>query len=183
MVRSAALAALATALLTGCGSSHESAPHQTASAMRLNSPAFADGGTIPPEYTCDGAGRSPPLSWSQPPANTQSFALMVEDPDAPNGTFGHWGVYDLPASTHELAAGASKDIVGGFKQTTNDYGDEGYGPPCPPAGDPPHHYEFHLIALDVAQLPNVPPDATDLSASVDGHVLAEVKLVATYKRG
>ena len=150
--------------------------------MKLTSTALADGQAIPAEFTCDGAGRSPPLQWSEPPAGTQSFALVVEDPDAPKGTFRHWCVYDLPASTRQLDTGAAQAGATGLSQTKNDFGEAGYGPPCPPPGDKPHHYHFRLMALGVAELPGSPSDAKDLLDESEGHVLGSAELVGLYSR-
>ena len=103
--------------------------------------------------------------------------LAVEDPDAPHGTFRHWGVYDIPAGTHELPPGANS-----FRQTKNDFGHLGYGAPCPPKGDQPHHYHFRLLALDVAQLPGTPAKVKNLLDAAAGHVLASADLVVLYRR-
>ena len=115
--------------------------------LDVTSAAIQDGAPIPARYTCDGDGQSPPLSWGEPPAGTKSFALVVDDPDAPSGSFRHWGVYDIPASTRSLGAGQS---IGG--QAVNGFGKSGYGGPCPPKGHGPHHYRFKLYALDIARL-------------------------------
>jgi Raf kinase inhibitor-like YbhB/YbcL family protein len=179
-------AAVALGLLAGCGGSQPApdrpADTQEASLMKLTSSALSDGQAIPAEFTCDGPGRSPPLQWSEPPAGTQGFALVVEDPDAPGGTFRHWGVYDLPMSARQLDAGASESAAEDLRQTENDFGKAGYGAPCPPAGDPPHHYHFRLLALDVAQLPGPPTKAADILAGSRGHVLGTAELVAAYGR-
>nr|WP_166177224.1 YbhB/YbcL family Raf kinase inhibitor-like protein [Altererythrobacter segetis] len=151
--------------------------------MKLTSTSFADGQTIPTEFTCDGAGGSPPLQWSEPPAGTQSFALVVEDPDAPHGTFRHWGAYDLPASARQLDAGAGQEGAKALRQAKNDFGKAAYGPPCPPTGDKPHHYHFRLIALDVARLPGSPSKVEDVLDESEGHVLGSAELVALYSRG
>jgi Raf kinase inhibitor-like YbhB/YbcL family protein len=146
----------------------------------VSSSAFDDGQAIPKDYTCDGAGKSPPLQWNDAPANTASFALVIEDPDAPGGTFRHWGVYDIPADTHELAAAAAAG--GAFKQTKNDFDRVGYGPPCPPKGDKSHHYRFRLMALDVSQLPGSPSQVADLLDAARNHVLGTAELTGTYRR-
>jgi len=177
--------AIATALLASCsggGDGQRQAASQGSrqpSSLYLGSSAFGDGQPLPAEYTCDGAARSPPLQWSDAPAGTQSFALVLEDPDAPEGTFGHWGAYDIPASVHQLAAGAAKSDL---KQTGNDFDQSGYGPPCPPKDDKPHHYRFRVLALDVAQLPGAPGGVQDLLAATDDHVLGTAELTATYGR-
>jgi Raf kinase inhibitor-like YbhB/YbcL family protein len=184
-----AAAVFAVLALGGCGGSGQSggkAPPSMAarqpSSLYISSNGFTDGQTLPAEYTCDGAGRSPPLTWSDAPQDTQSFALLVEDADAPKGTFRHWGVYNIPAATHELAAGAAENGESGFRQTKNDFGTTGYGPPCPPKSDRPHRYRFRLLALDIAQLPGSPSDAKALLDATDGHVLGSAELTALYGR-
>jgi Raf kinase inhibitor-like YbhB/YbcL family protein len=188
-LRSTAAAALAVLALGGCGGSGQSgenaAPSPAArqpSSLYMSSSGFTEGQTLPAEYTCDGAGRSPPLVWNDAPQNTHSFALLVEDADAPKGTFRHWGVYDIPATMHELVAGAAKNGGSGLRQTKNDFGTTGYGPPCPPKGDRPHRYRFRLMALDIAQLPGSPSDAKALLDATDGHVLGSAELTALYGR-
>ena len=151
--------------------------------MKLASTAFADGQAIPAEFTCDGAGRSPPLQWSEPPNGTQGFALVIEAPAAPGGTFRHWGVYDLPMSARQLDTGAARSGASGLKQTENDFGEAGYGPPCPPKGEAAHHYRFRLMALDVPRLPGSSRQVEDILKASSGHVLDSAELVATYGRG
>ena len=186
IVRPAAAAALAVLTLAGCGrsdrSGNQAAPSPAARqpfSLYLSSSAFTDGQTLPTEYTCDGTGHSPPLQWSDAPAQTQSFAIVLEDPDAPNGTFRHWGAYDIPATTHAFPAGEAQDGASGFKQTRNDFGNAGYGPPCPPKGGQSHHYRFRLMALNVARLGS-PSDVKDLLNAAGGHVLGTAEVVALY---
>jgi Raf kinase inhibitor-like YbhB/YbcL family protein len=182
LVGVAAVAALLASCHSGGDAGQQPAPSEGArqpSSLYLGSSAFSDGQTIPAEYTCDGAARSPPLQWSDAPAGTQSFALVLEDPDAPEGTFRHWGVYDIPAGVHQLAAGAGTSDL---KQTANDFDQSGYGPPCPPKGDRPHHYRFRVMALDVASLPGTLAGVENLLAATDGHVLGTAELTATYGR-
>ncbi len=144
----------------------------------LKSDAFADGGQLPTQFTCDGADQSPPLAWSEPPAGTKSFALVVDDPDAPSGTFRHWGAFDIPASARDLPAGASS-----MPQARNDFGKPGYGGACPPKGHGPHHYRFKLFALDSDRL-NLPPDATvaQVEAQAGKHAIGRTELTGTYER-
>jgi Raf kinase inhibitor-like YbhB/YbcL family protein len=171
----------AAILIASCHGSQDAGKQQAArqpSSLYMSSSAFGDGEALPAEFTCDGVGSSPPLAWSDAPDATRSFALVVEDPDAPGGTFGHWGAYDIPAGTRSLAAAAS----GPFRQTRNDFDKTGYGPPCPPKGDKPHRYRFRLMALNVAQLPSAPSDVEDLLAATEGHVLGTAELTATYGR-
>jgi Raf kinase inhibitor-like YbhB/YbcL family protein len=146
--------------------------------LSLSSSAFEEGQPIPVQYTCDGANQSPPLSWGEPPPGTKSLALVIEDPDAPGGTFRHWGAYDIPGSTTSLAAGQS---VG--SQALNDFGKRGYGGPCPPKGHGPHHYHFRLFALDVERL-NLGAEAkvADVTDAAGKHVVAQGELIGTYER-
>jgi Raf kinase inhibitor-like YbhB/YbcL family protein len=106
--------------------------------INLKTSAFQNGSEIPAQFTCEGQDQSPPLQWGDPPKGTQSFALIVEDPDAPSGTFTHWVVFNLPPNVAELPQGIphSHHIASGGTQGTNDFGKIGYGGPCPPAGKP-----------------------------------------------
>jgi len=151
--------------------------------MNLTSTSFHDGSRIPVKYTCSGANLSPQLAWSAPPAATVSLAMIVTDPDAPRGTWVHWVLYNLPAGTRALperlpALGQLPDDA---LQGRNDFGEIGYGGPCPPPGSP-HHYIFTLYALD-AKL-NLPVGATraQVEAAMQGHILASGRLVGTYQR-
>ena len=116
-----------------------------ASSFALESPAFADGGDIPDEFTCDGAGDSPPLTWSGLPDGTVDLALTVVDPDAPGGNFVHWIASGIDPASGALAEDPS---VADIRQAENATGSTGYLPPCPPDDDDPHHYVFTLYALD-----------------------------------
>jgi hypothetical protein len=140
-------------------------------------------GWIPPSFTCNGAGLSPQLAWSAPPAGTRSFALIVTDPDAPGGTFVHWVLYNLPATARALPAGAPKSgqLADGSRQGRNDFGDTGYGGPCPPA-HATHRYVFTLYALD-ARL-NLPAGATraQVESALQEHTLARGELIGLYRQ-
>jgi len=153
-----------------------------AMALELRSAAFAEGGSIPSQYTCDGKNVSPPLAWSGIPPAAKSLALVCDDPDAPVGVWVHWVVYGLPSSTAALPEGvpARDEIGGGGRQGKNDFRKIGYGGPCPPSGT--HRYVFTLSALD-SKL-DLPAGATkqDLLAAMRGHVLAETKLIGKYSR-
>jgi hypothetical protein len=154
-----------------------------AMSLKLISAAFEPGGTIPKKFTCDGPDASPALAWSGAPAGTQSFALIMDDPDAPVGTWVHWVLYDLPAGTRELAEGVAKqeELPGGARQGRNDFRRIGYGGPCPPAG-PAHRYFFKLYALD-AKL-SLKPGATkdEVEKAMKGHILAQSELMGRYGR-
>jgi Raf kinase inhibitor-like YbhB/YbcL family protein len=152
-------------------------------ALELTSPAFRNEQAIPAKHACDDADSSPPLAWSDVPDGTESFALLVEDPDAPGGTFAHWILYELAGDARELPEGIPTvgRGAGGVKQGQNDFRQIGYGGPCPPPGDP-HRYVFHLYALD--DVLGLAPGATrgDLLAAIRGHVLAETTLVGKFAR-
>lgn len=154
-----------------------------AMSLKLTSAAFQPGGTIPKKFTCDGPDVSPALAWSGAPAGTKSFALIMDDPDAPVGTWVHWVLYDLPAGMHELAENVAKqeELPDGARQGRNDFRRIGYGGPCPPPG-PAHRYFFKLYALD-AKL-GLKPGATkaDVEKAMKGHVLAQGELMGRYGR-
>ena len=153
----------------------------TAATFTLTSGAFAAGATIPREHTCDGKDASPPLAWRDPPAGTKAFALVVDDPDAPAGTWVHWVVYDLPATATSLPAGVAPGDATIGTQGKNDFRRAGHGGPCPPPG-PPHHYHFTLYALDAPT--GLAPGATkaDVLRAIAGHTLGKAELVGTYGR-
>src|SRR6266542_1822724 len=115
-------------------------------ALTLTSPAFSHEEVIPRKHTCDGADQSPLLAWTEPPSGTQSFALIAHDPDAPNGDFTHWVLFDIPTEATEIPQGAAPAELG--VPGLNDFGNEGYGGPCPPPGHGRHRYYFTLSALD-----------------------------------
>jgi Raf kinase inhibitor-like YbhB/YbcL family protein len=154
-----------------------------ASSIELKSNAFPDGADIPRKHTCDGEDVSPLLSWNKIPPGTKAFALIVDDPDAPVGTWVHWVIYDLPADTKELAEGIAKTetLANGSKQGVNDFRRVGYGGPCPPPGLP-HRYFFKLYALD--EPTNLKPRATkqQVLEAIKGHVMGEAELRGGYKR-
>jgi len=155
-------------------------------ALTLVSPAFAHGGGIPPEYSCDGADRAPPLEWSAAPTGTLSFALIVDDPDAPDPkapkmTWVHWVLYDIPATADRLPAGAqTKDLPPGTREGINSWKRTGWGGPCPPVGR--HRYFHKLYALNTLLGDLRRPTADQLSAEFAGHVLARAEIVGTYER-
>jgi len=153
------------------------------SKLALNTSAFENGGDIPRKFTCDGEDASPEISWAGAPDGTETYALIVDDPDAPGRTFTHWVAYNIPAGVTGFEEGMSAfDIVkAGASQGKNDFGQAGYGGPCPPKGKP-HHYHFHLYAVDaVLDIPSGVSKGAVLSA-LKGHVLADVEIVGLYKR-
>lgn len=143
--------------------------------MRLTSPAFVNGSTIPPRYTCDGDDVSPALDIEDIPPGTESLMLIVEDPDAPRGTWDHWVAYDIAPISHIPEANPDVGTPG-----RNSWGRLGYGGPCPPSGT--HRYVFRVLALDrTLGLPSGATKAEVLEAA-HGHVLAEAVLVGLYGR-
>lgn len=149
----------------------------------LETKAFPKGGEIPRKYTCSGEDVSPALSWSGAPQGARSFVLVVEDPDAPSGTFTHWIVYDLPAETRQLPENVSKtgDLSGGGRQGGNGFRRTGYGGPCPPPGKA-HRYFFRLYALDSTL--NLPSGASrqEVESAMRGHVIAQAELMGKFAR-
>lgn len=145
----------------------------------LTSSAFAQGERIPTKYTCDGEDISPPLQWSNPPQGAQSFALIMDDPDAPVGTWVHWVLFNLPANIQELPEQATPPT--GSQEGRNSWGRTGYGGPCPPSGT--HRYFFKLYALDTTVNLTASADKAQLLRAMEGHILAQAEVMGTYSRG
>ena len=143
--------------------------------------AFDAGGTIPGVFTCEGENLSPALSWAGEPEGTQSFALIMDDPDAPAGTWNHWLLWDIPAKVHALPQQyrATRPVHSG----RNDFGKAGYGGPCPPKGDGAHRYFFRLYALDTPTL-RVPRGARreELEGALRGHRLGIAEYMGRFER-
>jgi len=186
----ALLFAWLAASLSGCGLSATptagpatSSPLPTSVGFTITSPEFASGKPVPRQYTCDGGDRSPPLRWDEPPTGTQTFALIVDDPDAPGGTWVHWVLYNLPVSTRSLPEAVAQDPNGpdGSRQGRNSFGRSGYGGPCPPGGST-HHYFFRLYALDIEANPPAEATAGQLQSAMNGHIVAYSELVGTYTK-
>jgi Raf kinase inhibitor-like YbhB/YbcL family protein len=158
-------------------------PGRRAMSFVLETKVFPKGGEIPSKYTCSGQDVSPALSWSGAPQATKSFALIVEDPDAPSGTFTHWVVYDLPPGTHQLPENVSQtdDLSGGGRQGRNGFRRTGYGGPCPPPGKA-HRYFFRLYALDSTL--NLPAGASrqEVESAMRGHLIAQAELMGKFAR-
>ena len=154
-------------------------------ALTLESSAFRSNGEIPTRYTCEGDDVSPPLAWSGVPPGAKSFALVVDDPDAPDPkapktVWVHWVVYNLPSSSHGLAEGASRTLPAGARDGKNDWKRTGYGGPCPPIGR--HRYFHKLYALDEELSDLHEPTRAQLESAMQGHILGQVELVGTYQK-
>lgn len=152
--------------------------------MRLTSSAFENGETIPTRYTCEGQEMSPLLSWEGVPEEAITLALVVDDPDAPSGIFTHWIVYNLPPIPPRLEEGASLSdrFSEGLREGLNNFGEQGYGPPCPPRGDGEHRYVFRLYALDQELHFTGSVTRDQLMDAMEGKVLTEAMLVSRYAR-
>lgn len=149
--------------------------------MEITSSAFAQNGNIPNKYTCDGQNVSPPLAWKNAPPQAKSFALIMDDPDAPSKTWVHWVVWNLPADTFELPEGVGKgNRIGKAFQGITDFGQNGYGGPCPPSGT--HRYFTKLYALDLILDLEPNSNKTTLEKAMKDHILAHAELIGTYIR-
>lgn len=145
--------------------------------ITVTSTAFREGDTIPRKYTCDGEGVAPPLAWKEIPANAGALALVVDDPDAPRGTFTHWIVLDLEATPATLAEGG---VLPGVKQAKNSGGKTGYYGPCPPSGT--HHYRFTVYALSEATGLLDGAGLDEALQAIDSKTIARGRLTALYSR-
>ncbi|MEJ2728033.1 MAG: YbhB/YbcL family Raf kinase inhibitor-like protein [Deltaproteobacteria bacterium] len=150
--------------------------------LEITSSAFSEGEMIPTRFTCDGPDVSPDLTWSGVPGNAQSLSLICDDPDAPVGTWVHWVLFNIPASTGGLPGEISPDatLENGARHGTNDFGRLGYGGPCPPGGT--HRYFFKLYALDTELDLESGITKARLLEAMEGHILAEAQLMGKYSR-
>lgn len=163
----------------------ESANIQTeeaAMSFKITSPAFANGAAIPADFSCDGRDVSPALAWTEPPAATKSFALIMDDPDAPIGTWVHWVIFNIPASARGMNENMPTDsqLSDGSIQGATSARSTGYHGPCPPSGT--HRYFFKLYALDMMLSLSSTANKKDLLAAMEGHILANAELMGTFSR-
>lgn len=147
--------------------------------MRLTSPAFADGGTIPTRFTCSGEGAAPPLRWGGVPGGIRELALIVEDPDAPGGTFVHWVVLGLSPGAGGIPEGTRPATL---RLGRTSSGKVGYEPPCPPRGAPPHRYVFTLFALRRALGAPYGASAAEVRRRMSGAVIGVGRLTGRFGR-
>jgi Raf kinase inhibitor-like YbhB/YbcL family protein len=177
-------ASLSMGRLGPVGSSTDSADQgPSLSGFSIRAEAFKPGADIPRKFSCQGSDASPALAWTDPPAGTQSLVLIVDDPDAPAGTWVHWVLYDLPPSVRRLAEALppTAEVTGGGRQGANDFGKTGYGGPCPPPGKP-HRYFFKLYALDTRLNLKAGVTKSDVEQAMKGHVLAKAEMVGRYRQ-
>jgi Raf kinase inhibitor-like YbhB/YbcL family protein len=151
----------------------------------LASPAFSNNGPIPAKYTCEGPDDSPQLDWTGAPNGTKTFALIVDDPDAPDPkapkmVYVHWVVYNIPAETTRLPENAHRKLPSGAKHGCNDWKRATWGGPCPPIGR--HRYFFKLYALDTDLRGLTNPDKAEVEKAMKGHILGTAQLMGTYKK-
>jgi Raf kinase inhibitor-like YbhB/YbcL family protein len=170
--------ALAASSCRGGGGDVLSPPGTTMETLAVTSRSFSSNGEIPVDYTCDGADRSPQITWSAPPGGTKSFAVVVEDPDAASGTFTHWIVYNIGADARTLPEAVDPSTVGGAAGL-NDFKRPGYGGPCPPQLEI-HHYVFRVFALNAVLQTAPEPNRDAIDSAMGGHVLAAGALVGAF---
>jgi Raf kinase inhibitor-like YbhB/YbcL family protein len=151
---------------------------QTDSSFKLISSAFEEGKPIPEKYTCDSSNVSPSLSWSGFPKATKSFAIIMDDPDAPNGDWVHWVMYNIPGTVTSLEEKLNVEKIKAI-DGLNSWGDKGYNGPCPPDGA--HHYIFRLYALDKILTPKEEMDKYELLKAMKGHILGETTLTGLFR--
>ncbi|CAJ0788914.1 hypothetical protein LMG7141_02151 [Ralstonia condita] len=175
-----------TVLLAALCSSPVDAQESITMTLTLTSPAFTAGGAIPSRFTCEGSDTSPPLAWTGVPAGTRSFALVVDDPDAPDPaapktTWVHWVLYNIPANATALAEDAArKGLPPGTRAGTNDWQRTAYGGPCPPIGRHRYYHKLYALNLELPELGAIGKAA--LERAMRGHVLAEAELIGTYQK-
>ncbi len=174
------------AVVSGCTATEKKENVEEVNDMQnisISAQAFRAGENIPAEYTCDGKNISPALSWSGIPAGAKSIALIMDDPDAPGGTFVHWVLYNVSPDTQKLPKGIPRNetLADGSRQGNTSYGRPGYGGPCPPAGKP-HRYYFKIYALDIKLDLSHGATKADVERAMKGHMLAQGELLGKYGR-
>lgn len=172
---------LVTVLPVSCGAGEQ--PPEQEKTLSITSTAFQEGGKIPDNYTSQGQDISPPLAWSEPPEGTQSFALIMDDLDAPGGTFTHWVIFNIPSNSRGLPEAVSTEdqLSDSTLQGKNDFGRIGYGGPSPPPG-PAHRYQFTLYALDRSLDLTAGASKKQVLDAIQGHILARGELTGIYQR-
>jgi Raf kinase inhibitor-like YbhB/YbcL family protein len=148
--------------------------------FNLKSDAFNEGELIPSRFTCDGENISPPLTWEYFPSSVKSFAILVEDPDAPGGLFVHWVIFNIPKEINSFPENVTKKNFPDVVQGSNHFGDNGYGGPCPPRGS--HRYFFKIYALDTFIKLDSKAGRRDILREMEGHILAQTELMGKYER-
>lgn len=170
-----------TMALTGCESKQPT--QEVKMALNISSSAFEEGSRIPSKYSCQGEDVSPPLRWGEPPSGTQSFVLIMDDPDAPGGIFTHWVLFNLPSATQQLqeAIPSTAQLSDGSLQGENDFSKIGYGGPCPPSGRP-HQYRFTVYGLDRMLDLKAGASKKQVLEAMEGHILGQGQLTGSFQR-
>ncbi len=173
--------AMVAIFAVGCRDSASASPPKgvTPESITVSSSTFASNGPIPAANTCDGAGQSPELSWTALPSSAKTIAIIMDDPDAPMGTFTHWILWNIAPDTRQLGVGGNGGLAGGMAGT-NDFGEVGYGGPCPPKGKL-HHYHVKVYGLDAKLSLKQSDKRSDLDKAMSGHVVAQGELVGTFE--
>lgn len=181
MARLVVLAPVLAVAIAACGGGEtvEGPAPPAPDEIALTSPAFEAGAAIPREFTCEGEEVSPPLAWSGVPGEAGSLALLMEDPDAPGGTFVHWTLFGLPPEIEALEAGR---VPAGAREGENSFGDAGYGGPCPPEGDEPHRYVFLLYALKAPLGLEAGAKPGDVRTAIEREAIASGQLTGRFGR-
>jgi Raf kinase inhibitor-like YbhB/YbcL family protein len=176
------LLSLATLFITSA-SHAQTAKGESSMSFTLKSADFANGADIPKRFTCSGEDRSPALAWSGAPAGTKSFALTVDDPDAPAGDWVHWVIFNFPANSHGLLTGVEnkEQLADGTRQGMNDFRKVGYNGPCPPPGKP-HRYFFKLYALNDQLTLAAGATKDALEHAMEGHIVAQAEWMGRFRR-
>ena len=169
---------LGAAACRTAGARPSAPPGKVTTALTVTSKSFPAEGPIPVDSTCDGAEKSPELSWSAPPSGTKSIALLMNDPDSPSGDFTHWVAFDIRPDVVSIPEGADPADVGGIAGI-NSFHRAGYSGPCPPHGEM-HRYIFHVLALDTTLDPGLGADRSALAGAMSGHLLAEGAIAGTF---
>lgn len=169
-------------IFNGCSSCGEK--QSQSESMLLESNSIVNGADFPVKYTCEGDDISLPVKWSKAPQGTKSFVFILDDPDAPVGTFNHWLVYDIPSSVLGFSEGfPEKSQYSQIKEGNNDFGTPGYRGPCPPEGVGFHRYYLRIYAVDIETL-GLPSGVSrsDIDEKISGHILGETNIFAKFKR-
>ena len=177
------LAALLVLITAAAVAQQSGGKNNSSTGFTLTSTAFKSGTAIPTQYSCKGADISPALEWTGAPAGTAAFALVVDDPDAPSGTFVHWVIWNLPPNTNSLKEniGHAAQLGDGSRQGRNGFGKTGYNGPCPPQGQT-HHYFFRLYALNERLDLASGAGRSAVDAAMKSHVLAQTEYMGTFHK-
>ena len=179
----AVMAALSFTIMSFASCESKQPMEEVRMELQISSSAFEEGGRIPAKYSCQGEDVLPPLRWDEPPGGTQSFVLIMDDPDAPSNIFTHWVLFNIPSATRQLpeAIPSTTQLSDGSSQGKNDFGEVGYGGPCPPPGRP-HQYRFTLYGLDQMLELKAGASKKQVLEAMEGHLLGQGQLTGSFQR-